>query len=86
MSITKHKDITFHAKRKDNGEEITSKSLITIKSGRTGEERKFMTQQGEDIYAAFDFDGNCVQLEGMMYQIDPLSLTMDVVVEDEEVR
>ena len=86
MSVVKHKDITFHAKRKDTGEEVTGKTLITLKSCTTGEERKFMTQQGEDIYAAFDFDGNCVQLEGMMYQIDPLSLTMDVEVEDEEVR
>lgn len=86
MSVVKHKDITFHAKRKDTGEEITSKSLITIKSGRTGEERKFMTQQDELVHSVFDFEGNCMQFTGMMYQIDPLSLTMDIEVEDEEVR
>jgi hypothetical protein len=78
----KYKDITFKARRKDNGEEIVGSSLFTI-ANEKGEKTYFMLQRGETLLMPIvvNEDGNAIQVLGNLYQIDFSTLRMDIVAE-----
>lgn len=80
---TKIQDITFKAKREDNGEEIVGSSIFGLRSNTTGKKKYFMLQRDEKLLEPFmvDIDGNGYQLTGRMYQIDISTLTMDIETE-----
>lgn len=80
---TNIKDITFRAKRKDNGEEVFGGCLFAVSRDDGSEKAYFMMQRGESLILPVYINeaGNAIQVTGNLYQIDFPTLQIEIEAE-----